>query len=248
MPRPAPALATLLPAALAATAGAQTTSDSAVTYSLSWSEGPGGNGDNLIELGETVLFRLTVSFTNQNTIATFTPPQGGFNSGTIRGLASAFIDLNGPGFASQGTWDVAHSHGYGVVSAWDLLNGAGNGVPTSGGSSLTQIQFGQFPPSSAAINATNPVVSVYSALWTPAHYGIQAFVPFQIAADPIAGAQASAVELALTNGLAFPAYCPSNFGSVNVHFDIPSPPALACLIVAAPIAARRRRKAICTGR
>ena len=48
-----------------------------------------------MQFAETALLTMNVSFTNQNTVATFTPGIGTFGSGTIRGFGSGFFDVIG---------------------------------------------------------------------------------------------------------------------------------------------------------
>ena len=102
---------TLLAAALPAGAHAQSTTSSAVTFALSWTESdpnglPAGNGNGILEPGEHALIHLTVSFTNLNHTGTYSPFPPGPGSGTIRGFGSGFISLNGTstnGGNAQGT-------------------------------------------------------------------------------------------------------------------------------------------------
>ena len=75
-------LALTAAAGLAGIANAQSqsvTSDSTISVSLSAVEAPGGNGNGTIEQGESVLFTMNVSFTNQNTVGSFTPSIGTFS-------------------------------------------------------------------------------------------------------------------------------------------------------------------------
>ena len=232
------AAAALAPAALAQV---PTTTDTTVTYALTWDDvGPGGgahNGD--VEPGESVLFRITASFTNQNSVGVFTPPLAGFSSGTIRGLSSAFLDLVG-GFTAQGVWDVSPAHGYGVTPPWNIAGSGGNGVPAAGGTQLTQIQFGQFVAEPALINPTNPIVDVFSALWTPTSFAVR-WETFQLAASAASNGYASAVLFQLSPTQLAAAYCPSNLGSVAVGIGIPAPGSALILTLGLAAAARRRR-------
>src|SRR5690606_17311556 len=122
-------------AGLAAGASAQFqpsfTTDSTVTINLTWSE-VNGNGNNMLDPGESAHIRMSVSFSNQNAVANFAPSIGTFGSGTIRGLGSGFLDLNGSGGA-EGSWNLDPNEGYGVDETWDITGGQGHGTLASGG-------------------------------------------------------------------------------------------------------------------
>ena len=146
---------------LAAAADAQSTMSSTVTFALGYTEGPGGNGNTIIEPGESAVLHLTVSFSNQNTTGTYAPFPPGPGSGTIRGFASGFIDLNGSatnGGNAQGAWNVDQngSPPYGTNPSWDLVGSSGWGTPVNPGARLINVQFGQFPDT--AVQTTNPIV------------------------------------------------------------------------------------------
>ena len=77
MPRTLAALTATASLAAAANAQYTTTTSSTVTFALSYTEGPGGNGNTIIEPGESAILHLTVSFTNQNHTGTCpTRPDG----------------------------------------------------------------------------------------------------------------------------------------------------------------------------
>src|SRR5262245_19085713 len=119
-------LAAFAPAGLAA-AQLPTTTASSMTYSLTWPD-IGGNFDGNIDPGESALIRLTVSFSNQNHTGSFSPNQGPFGSGTIRGFAFSFVDLNGTsdnGGNANGSWNVDATSGYGVPAPWNLVGPGG---------------------------------------------------------------------------------------------------------------------------
>src|SRR5262245_31876643 len=81
-------------AGLASAASAQViTQNSTASFTLSFQDT--GNNNGVVEPGESALITMSVSFTGQNTIGTFSPPIGTFTSGTIRGLGAGFVDLNG---------------------------------------------------------------------------------------------------------------------------------------------------------
>ncbi len=238
-----PALALLTSIALApASSLAQFTSDSTVTYSLTWDDVGGGgllNHNGEINLGESVLFRLSVSFSNQNGTANFSPPVGSYSSGIIRGFAGTIIDIGTTSPYGNGTWDVSHAHGYGVASPWRITGNFGDGTPNANGSQINAVQPGQFPMVPADIITTDPIVNIYSALWTPQNFGFVEFISFSVLADPAGGANPSSVLLDLGDNLVYGPTCPSVFGFTNVRFDIPGPSGLALLCLAA--IARRRR-------
>jgi hypothetical protein len=230
-------LAPVVLVALASAASAQQplTQDSRVTYALSWTEAPGGNGNGLLDPGESAVIHLTASFSNQNATGSFSPHQGPYSSGTIRGLGFGFIDLVGVGL-TQGTWDVTPANGYGVAAAW-ALDANGNGTSTNNGSTLANLQFGQFPSSAAQINATNPVVDIFTGKWTPASYAA-GYREFHVTAASIAGIYDSSVLFATTGGTTVSAFTGTDFGYTVITFPAPSGLALFAL---APFLARRRR-------
>src|SRR5438874_3586655 len=89
-------------AGLSGVARAQSfTNNSRIAFPLSWSEAtstgaPISNPNGTLEPGEFALITVgPVSFTNQFTVATFSPPIGTFTSGTILGFGSGFFDLTG---------------------------------------------------------------------------------------------------------------------------------------------------------
>ena len=162
-------------AGLAASARAQSTLDSTVTFSLSWTESdanglPAGNGNGILEPGEHALIHLAVSFTNQNTVGTYSPFPPGPGSGTIRGFGWGFIDLNGMNNA-PGTWNLDHDgFGLGTQDPWSGTVEAHSGTPINGGAGVMDMQMGQLPLSNAAIMDANPISPVWLGVWTPASF------------------------------------------------------------------------------
>src|SRR5689334_4118350 len=73
------------------------TTDSSISVTWSFSDNGAGNGNNngIMDQGETALFTLSASFTNQFGVAHFSPAVGGVSSGTILGLGSLFMDVRG---------------------------------------------------------------------------------------------------------------------------------------------------------
>jgi hypothetical protein len=208
-----------------------TTTGSTVTYSLSWDDTGNHNGE--IEPGESALFTMGVSFTGQNSVATFSPPIATFGSGTIRGFGSGFLDLHVTG--QTGTWNVNSAQGFGVVPEWNLTGGQGNG--TQVGNDLLNLEMGQFVPTPEAIVTTNPIATIWRGLWTPSGFGFT-HIDFQIGAAAASGGFHSSVLFRVSSSTLFAAYAPASFGHVSII--IPAPWTLS--ILAAPFVSRRRRR------
>jgi hypothetical protein len=244
-----------LPAAIALSAGvcasaaAQTfsfTSDSTMTISMAWREATstGGtipNPDGVLEPGESALIQISnVSFSNQGGLAHFAPPIGTFSSGTVLGLSFGYLDLDGSG-DTQGVFNnsiplanSAGTSGFGVRAAWRLN---GNGTVT--GTGISALQFGQFPVET--ISTANPIPNMFRLLWTPADYSTRS-VRFDLNPAVLAGSAFAGVYLDF-DGSVGGGVCltPSNVFLDHVTIDVaPSPPTLT-LLLAAPIAIRRRR-------
>src|SRR5262245_2386154 len=87
-------------AGLAAAANAQTapsfTSSSVISIPLNWVNTT-TNAQTPLNPGDSAALFFNVSFTNQFGVGTFSPGVGTFTSGTILGLGSGFLDLNGAG-------------------------------------------------------------------------------------------------------------------------------------------------------
>jgi hypothetical protein len=229
---------------LTAAAGARQaayTTGSSVAYVIDFVE-VGGNTNGILDPGESALLRLSVSFTNQNTTATYTPASPAPGSGTIRGLGSGFVDLigtSGAGGSAQGSWNMNYINPPQgpVLAGWDLVGPSGWGTTTVGGDRVLNIQFGQFPPPPFNVNTTNPVNYIWQALWTPTSYAARS-VTFGI--SPAAATQGLASTLLFQigpNSIAS-VKCPSTFGSVTIPL-VPAP--ASTLILAAPLLSRRRR-------
>ena len=226
---------------MAVAAHAQSTTASTVTFAFSWTEAPGGNGDGIIEPGESAVIHLTVSFTNLNHTGTYSPFPPGPGSGTIRGFGSGFLDLDGTsnsGGNASGSWDVdPNLNGYGTNPAWDLVgNATGWGTSENGGANLANIQMGQFPLSNAAIVATTPIVDIWTGRWTPASYATRT-VTFQSAVASGGDFGAGSI-LFQTSAGPVGVSCPFNLGSVQ----IPIAPAPATALLLAPLLLPRRRR------
>ena len=239
-------LALITAATLAGQARAQTTTASTVTFDLSYNEAPGGNGNGRIDPGESAVIHLTASFTNLNATGTYSPFPPGPGSGTIRGFGSGFLDINlsaNNGGSAQGSWDVdPNLNGYGTNPSWDLIqNPTGWGTPTNGGANLLNIQMGQFPSSNTAIDATDPIVDIWTGRWTPTSYAGRT-VTFQCAAGSASGGTAASIFFKTSAGPVAAALDAQHtvFGSVQINLGIfPSP---ASSLVFAPLLLPRRRR------
>ena len=224
-------------ATLANAASAQVTQDSTVTHTLTWSD-VGGNANGIVEPGESVLFRLSESFTNQNTIGTYSPFPPGPGSGTIRGFGAGFLDLNGLGGAA-GVWNVDPLFGYGIDPDWYLGGINPNGTSTNAGANLINISFGQFPLNNSSIVPTNPIANIWTGRWTPASYAVRT-ASFSLAPASAWGGIASSV-IFRASPQPVGAACPSFFGSSLIPIA-PAPP--TCLLLAPLLFAGRRRSHI----
>jgi hypothetical protein len=235
--KPAVLFVSLILAAAARAQGPFTTSGTTVTLALAWSE-LRGNHNGVLEPGESALLRMTASFTNQNTVVTFTPGLGTFGSGTLRGFGSMFLDINGSGGA-QGDWDVSPAHGYGVDPIWDLAGY--EGTPTNGGSSLVNLEAAQFPLTPAEIITANPVIDLWRGVWTPAQYSARP-VAFRLSPNAAPEGATATVLVQLSGALAMhvqPEAAHLMLGFVSIPI-IPAP--ASAFIIAVALAARRRRR------
>jgi hypothetical protein len=212
------------------------TTEATLGYSLAWQDT--GNGNGILEPGESAVLRLTVSMTPAvDTVIRFTGGQGG-PTGTLRGIASGFIDLTGTG-RTQGPFNLDPLAGYGVQHSWDTVNSF-PGFPN--GTGLWNIQFAQFPTGSSSVNTTNPVVNVWSAAWTPSSYSART-VTFGTAPASASGGEASAVIIKWgpLNANIQVATCLSEFGNINIPI-VPAPAGLALLGLGGVVASARARR------
>jgi MYXO-CTERM domain-containing protein len=242
------ARAMVVVAGLAGAAWGQTpsTTGSTVTYGLTWTECDGfghpvPNPNGFLSPGEGVLVRMTASFTNQNTTASYTPPTPPPGSGTIRGLGAGFVDLHITSTSGNGngTWIVDPAAGLGVDPTWDLVGPQGWGTPANAGSDLLNIQFGQFPTSPAAIITTNPIVNIWQGAWLPSSYAVRPLT-FTVAAAAASSGTPSWVLFKISGGSGIAsAAAPSVFGSFTI--PVPGPGVLGVLGVGMAAAVRRRR-------
>jgi hypothetical protein len=228
----------------AASAHAQSfTSDSTITFSLHWTE-HNGNNNGVLEPGESAVVAFDVSFTNQNGIATFSPPIGTFGAGTVRGFGGGFLDLHGhatSGGNARGTWNLDQGFGYGVDPSWQISEQYGEVV--NGGNDIIGIQFGQFVSTPQSINTTNPVMTIWSGLWTPESYAPRT-VTFSPTGAPAAGMSIGSLWLLLTATIAREVFVsPPNLAFDSVAIPIVPAPASALLIAALLPIHRRSRGA-----
>lgn len=224
------------------------TDDSVITLNLSWTDnGAGnGNGDGILEPGETALISLHGSFSNQFTLAHFAPAIGGISAGETMGLASLIFNIRG-GSAAAGTFNdsspLANSHGtsgYGVRGGWRIAGSASNGIVQATG--IDTIQIGQFSATPDTCNTANPVANLFRFLWTPWSYGPRD-VPFSVVPCPIAGLQVGSLYLDLGNGTGVGVYlAPQDIRLPTLRIAVvPAPSAAATLTLIALTSARRRR-------
>lgn len=223
---------------LASAAGAQSpfTTSTTVTYTLGFAE-IGGNANGTLEPGESALIQISVAFSRQNAVVSFAPPAFGYSSGTIRGIGMCFVDLIG---STPGAWDLDYIHpGQGpILDGWDV-SGAW-GTPTSGGSNVTGIVFGQFPLEPWTIHTTNPINLIWQALWTPADY-----TP-RIANLRLTGSNPHPSSVSFRLGSLSTAIvgCRSTFDTINIAV-VPSPSSALILAACTPALGRRRRSRPC---
>lgn len=244
MIRPTP-LAAL---ALVSTAGAQSpfTTGSTVTYSLGFVE-IGGNTNGTLEPGESALIQISVSFSNQNTTATYTPPTNPPpGSGTIRGFGYGFIDFVGSsnnGGNANGAWntDFVNPNLGPIADGWDPLGPPGWGTPASGGSELRNIQFGQVPLNTQSILIQNPINLMWQGLWTPSSYAART-VTFEMVASASSGGLASSVIFKTGIISASQIKCPSNLASTQIAL-VPAPN--ASVVAMLLVLNRRKRRTEC---
>jgi hypothetical protein len=224
------------------------TSDTSIDFTLTWREADSSGGtvpnpDGILEPGESALFSLTASFTNQGQTAHFAPPIGTFTSGTILGLAGGFLDINGSG-GTQGSFNISTplanstgTSGFGVRSDWRL---AGNGTvnPASDGN----LQFAQFPFGPPQVLTENPIANVFRMLWTPS-----SFAPRTVQFTPTGAVQANnligAVELGVNSTSVVAVYSDTAHTSYHgVTIPIPGPSSAAVVLLGLTGGTRRRRR------
>jgi hypothetical protein len=232
----------------ASSAVAQTpsfTQDTVVSLPLFWSE-VNGNGNRVLEPGESAAVVLNIAFSNQFGAVAFAPPIGTFSSGTILGFGSGFIDIEGAG-GTQGTCQNGSNPGpttnngttgYGVRLGWRRA-GDGNGFIDAAAGRIREIIFLQAPPEPAGANTTNPIDRMYAFLWTPASYAPRG-ISFSIA--PVSGSTLASVYLDLDHSVGASVYIvPANWDLTPVEIPIVPAPAGAGLLALGLIMGRPRR-------
>jgi hypothetical protein len=186
------ALTLALVAAAGAPAFAQT---GQVTYTLSWSEAAGGNGNGILEPGESAQIVLRASFTPAvGSPITYEPPPG-TGSGTVAGLGMINFDLAGDCINHQGTWTLSGTGFQGTTgTTWGVRTGWGFGMPgqVMPNGDVIGCLAGQFRVSSA--DPTNPVVEIWRGKWTPSSWTAR-FVIFRVRAAEAAGLQHSSLAV-----------------------------------------------------
>ena len=237
-------------AGLAGVATAQTpsfTSSTNFAMPVSWVNNTTGNQSALLP-GQSATIFFDASFTNQNGVAQFSPSIGTFSSGTILGIGSGFVDLNGAG-GTAGAFALGNnptpqtnngSTGIGVRSGWRIVGNASPGSVNAAGTGVTQIQFGQFPASPELANTLNPVSRMFAMIWTPTSYTNRT-VTFSLA--PASGNTAASVYLDLDGSVGASVYvnlANVTLGSANIPVA-PAPASLALLGLGGLVAGRRRR-------
>jgi hypothetical protein len=233
---------------LATSALAQTpsfTSDSTISMPLSWSE-VNGNSNGVLEPGESAAIVLDVSFTNQFSMARFSPPIGTFTSGTILGFGAGVLDVAGAG-GTEGAFVLGNNPlpqtnngtaGYGVRNWWRIVGSASAGSVNGTGTGITYVQFGQFPQLPDLYQTTNPIPRMYAFLWTPTSYAVRT-VTFALVGHepPMTGAVLLGFDSFLVSVFVDPAHL--SLGSVSIPIA-PAPPAAAA--IALGLVPRRRRR------
>jgi hypothetical protein len=223
--------------AIAGAAFGQSTTAARLSYSLTWQDT--GNHNGVLEVGESAVLRLSVTMTPVvNTVIPFTGGVGG-PTGTLRGVASGFIDVVGTG-GTQGAFNLDEAAGYGTDLIWSGTVDPHSGTPN--GTGIMDIQFGQVATGSSTVMTTNPVVNVWSTAWTPASYAART-VTFGTAVGSASGGIASAVIIKWgpLNGNIQAASCLSDFGTLNIPI-VPAPGGLALLGIAGALTCARPRR------
>ncbi len=245
----------------AATSGQMiTTPGITASLSLGWMEDPAfvHNDDGDLDVGEHALIIMTLSFTGQNSVVSFTPSVGSFNTGTIVGLGSAYLDIRSTSGDATGLYNggmtvptsssvgpnnnSAGTSGYGVRNGWRLGGNAADGTPVSNG--FQNIAMGSLPDDPGLVNTTNPIMGAERLGWAPNSYTprTQTFSVF-----PAAGTGNNVVGLYLgldggtTVAEAYLLTGSITFGSVDIPIKIPAPGGAAALGLAGLGAVRRRR-------
>jgi hypothetical protein len=222
---------------VAAAASAQAVlAQEGVTFSWSWTEVVAGttspvlSPNFVLEPGEAARIRLTASFSP----AVGSPASHLGFSGTVAGLSNIFFDLIGHG-AAEGTWSNHRR-----APLWSGLNG----IPSLDGRNLMANGVFQFPPPGMTPNTANPVIDLWSAVWTPAIYhGPWVYTAFHAQRAEAAGPGSTGGQLLINIGGPNYEYIskpvPVSFGGVVIV--IPAPASFAVLLGMGAVMARRRR-------
>lgn len=259
-------------AGLASAANAQFQTQGTVTYTLSsqiFGQGPGtpwsapvagGNGDNIVQSGEGVLFKVTIGMSIAPGAATtaggsslggaltWAPSiqAGSSGTGTNAGFWGGDLNLTGSGAGNAaGTWSDG-------TAAWALSvrrrlsiasAGGATGSVTGTGNGLTDIQPAQFGGDADGINHTNNFVT-FQALWIPAA-GDSGVVNFGLGIGSLNLASlVAASDSQYDNGYVLPVAlttASAYAGNQAITVSIPGPSSLALLGLGGLVAGRRRR-------
>jgi hypothetical protein len=235
--------------AIAGAANAQvSTTAASLAYSISFADI--GNGNGIVEPGESVRIRLSVTMTPGN--GTVIPLSGAtVTSGTLLAIGSGFLDLslgNALGGTIQNTGNVGGINN-GVIGSWNPIGPAAHG--TVSGTNIQNIQFGQFPFNSLPIDPdenpngvrlNNPLTNFYTIVWTPSTYTART-ATVNLAPGSASGGNAAGVMVQYDpdpNLAPIAAASLFTFGTANIPI-VPAPSSLALLGLGGLIAGRRRR-------
>jgi hypothetical protein len=188
---------------------------------------PVSSPNGVIEPGEAVLFRLTVSFTPPvGTVIPGLPPPS-----TVAGLSWFFFHFGSLAGGHEGTW----SH-LALAPGWQ---GRGVGSP----SGWLEAELYQFPLAGQTADPQNPVVNGWSQVWTPNSYAPRTI---NWLAQPAAfGGWGGIFVETGTHPQGGPLYTPVNTFQAPSHLFpvtiIPGPGSFAIGLWAGALASRRRR-------
>jgi hypothetical protein len=132
-------------------------------------------GGGALQPGEWVSLRLRFQYAPQyGTPVTWAPSilQGSSGSGTMEGFWSGNLDITVSG-GGPGTWSGVSSGSLPVrrqlVSPFNGSNPPGSGIPTQGGTVLSDLLPGQFTGNINSVNSSNNF-AVWRGAWRPASY------------------------------------------------------------------------------
>ncbi len=253
------ALAALAGLASGASAQIISTAGISATMTLSWIEDPTGptNNNGVLDQGERALIIMNLSFTGQNSAASFAPPIGPFSGGTILAFGSAYVDIRSTAGDATGLYNggvtvpaststgpnngTTGTSGYGVRGGWRLGGNVANGTQAANG--FQNIGPGQLLTDPTGANTTAPLNGLERLGWTPNSYTTRTQT---FSVMPAAGTNNNVIGLyfdldgGTTGGAAYLLTSAITFGSVNIPIA-PAPASLALLGLGGLVAGRRRR-------